>query len=68
MYNVSNSETRYTDETGDMGLRINERSVRMPGLTAAPGIILPKTAEFDETQVEVNYDKAGRSNGRHSGL
>lgn len=58
MYNVSNSETRYTDETGDMGLRINEISPYAQ-IDSSARIILPKTAEFNETQVEVNYDKAG---------
>ena len=58
MYNVSRSETRYTDETENMGLRINEIGPYAQ-IDSAARIILPKTADFDETQVEVSYDKAG---------
>ena len=58
LYNVARSETRYTDGTENMGLRINEISPYAQ-IDSSAQIILPKTAEFEETQVEVNYESAG---------
>ncbi len=56
VYNVAQNETRYQNSTAEDGMLLTEVEP-FACIDKKAQIILPKTASFEDTQVEVSYDQ-----------
>ncbi len=57
VYNVAQNETRYQNSTAEGGMMLTEVEP-FASIDKTAQIILPKTAAFEDTKVEVSYDQA----------